>query len=106
MYIPIQLDKSRNILLGFKGLQQFKKITGKSLSKLDYQNEDIEDYVPTIFYCGLIHEDKELTLDQTTSLIDRHLGVKGALELLPEIFEETFGKEEDAKNVQRAATGK
>lgn len=105
-YIPIKLDKTRNLLLGFKGLQMFKKITGTSLAKLDYENEDIEYYIPVIFYCGLIHEDKDLTLEKTIDLIDEHLGVKGALDLLPQIIEETFGTEEDIKNVQGAAKKK
>lgn len=102
-YLPIQLDKTRNFLMGFRGLQIFKKITGKSLAKFDYENEDIEDYLPVIFYAGLAHEDKELTLEKTTELIDEHLGIKGALDLLPQIIEETFGGGEDIKNLQRAA---
>ena len=88
--------------MGFKGMQIFKKITGTSLAKLDYENTDIEDYIPALFYCGLVHEDKELTLEKTTELIDKHLGIKGAIELLPTIIEETFGKEEDIKNTVRA----
>lgn len=103
MYTPVTLDKNRNILLGFEGMQLFKKITGKSISKLNYEKEDIEDYVPVIFYCGLIHEDKEISLEQTTKLIDKHLGIKGAMELLPQIMEDTFGKQDNAKNAQRAA---
>lgn len=111
VYIPIQLDKTRNLLLGFQGLQMFKKITGKSLPKLDYENEDMEDYMPAIIHCALIHEDKELTLEKTTELIDKHIGVKGVIdEVLPELMEATFGKEEDAreyaKNAQRAAKKK
>lgn len=106
MYIPVELDKTRNILLGFQALQLFKKITGKSLAKLDYENEDMEDYIPVLFYSGLVHEDKELTLEETTKLIDKHLGVNGAIKMLPEILEETFGKEEEAKNAQRAAKKK
>lgn len=109
MYIPVELDKNRNILLGFEGLQLFKKMTGQSLSKLDYENTDIEDYLPVIIHCGLVHEDKDITLEQTTKLIDKHIGVNGALKLLPKIMEETFGKEEEdksIKNAQRAAKGK
>lgn len=106
MYTPITLDKNRNILMGFEGLQLFKKITGQSLAKMDYDNADMEDYVPVIFYCGLVHEDKEITLIETTKLIDKHIGVKGALEMLPTILEETFGKADDVKNAQGAAKKK
>lgn len=106
MFIPVQLDKTRNLMIGFGGMQLFKKITGKSLAKLDYENTDIEDYIPLLFHCGFVHEDKELTLEQTTMLIDKHLGIKKALEMLPEILEETFGTADDIKNVPRAAKKK
>ncbi|MCE5226706.1 MAG: hypothetical protein LLG05_12720 [Porphyromonadaceae bacterium] len=105
-YFPIELDKARNLLLGFEALQLFKKMTGKSLAKLDYENEDFEDFIPTMIYCGLVHEDKELTLEETTRLIDKYLGIKGAIEMLPSILAETFGKQEIEKNVQRAAENK
>lgn len=107
MYTPVTLDKARNISLGFEGLQLFKKMTGKSLAKLDYKNEDMEDYIPVVFHCGLIHEDAELTLEQTTKLIDKYLGVSGALRLLPDIMEETFGEDaNEGKNAQGAALKK
>lgn len=103
MYIPIKLDKTRNLLIGYEGLKIFKNITGTSLAKLDFENTDMEDYIPVIFYSGLVHEDKELTLEKTTKLLDEHLGIKGSLELLPKILEETFGSVEETKNVQRVA---
>ena len=34
IYTPVKLDKSRNVVLGFQALQEFKKITGKSLTKI------------------------------------------------------------------------
>jgi len=106
MYTPITLDKARNVMLGFEALQVFKKITGKSLMKVDFENEDIEELIPTIFYAGLIHEDKELTVEATTKLIDKYLGIKGAIEILPKIMEELAPKENGIKNAQRAAKKK
>jgi hypothetical protein len=103
VYTTVKLDKARNILLGFQALRLFKKMTGRSLAKMDFENEDMEDYVPTIFYCGLMHEDKDLTLESTIELIDKNIGIKGALELLPSIIEDAFGKQEDIKNGARAA---
>jgi hypothetical protein len=90
-YIPIQLDKTRNLLMGFGALQMFKRITGKSLAKIDYEKDDFEDYIPVIFYAGLVHEDKELTLEKTIELIDKYLGIKKALEMIEPILAETFG---------------
>jgi hypothetical protein len=102
MYTPVKLDKTRNILLGFEALSLFKKITGKSLMKIDFDNEDIEELIPLIFYVGLKHEDKELTLEETTALIDKHLGVSGAVDLLPKIIQELFPEDNNSKNKQRA----
>ena len=38
-YIPVKLDKTRNLLFGFGALQMFKSIHGKSLMKVDFENE-------------------------------------------------------------------
>ena len=46
-YIPIKLDKTRNMLRGFGALQLFKNNERKSC-KLDYENE-YEDYIPLYF---------------------------------------------------------
>lgn len=94
IFTPITLDKSRNVVLGFRAMQEFKNITGKSLTKINFEDEssfDIEEIVPAIFYAGLKHEDKELTLEKVTQLIDEHLGIKGAVALIPKIMQDAFG---------------
>jgi hypothetical protein len=106
IYTEVKLDKARNILLGFHALREFKRITGKSLAKIDFEEADMEDFVPVVFFCGLKHEDKELTLDSTIELIDKHIGIKGAIGLLPKVLEDAFGKDDGIKNVARAATSK
>ena len=99
IFTPIKLDKMRNIVLGFKAMQEFKNITGKSLTKIDFEDEslEIETIVPVIFYAGLRHEDKELTLEKTVELLDEHLGLKGAIDLIPKIMEDAFGKIENTE---------
>ena len=99
IFTPIKLDKMRNIVLGFKAMQEFKNITGKSLTKLDFEDEnlEVETIVPVVFYAGLKHEDKELTLEKTVELLDEHLGLKGAIDLIPKIMEDAFGKIEAEK---------
>ena len=94
IFTPIKLDKMRNIVLGFKAMQEFKNITGKSLTKLDFEDEnlEVETIVPVIFYAGLKHEDGDLTLEKTIELLDGHLGLKGAIDLIPKIMEDAFGK--------------
>ncbi len=101
-YIPVELDKTRNILLGFGALKLFKELHGESLMKIDFEKEDPEDILPLIVYVGLKHEDSELTQEKTIELIDKHLGIKGALELLPRIFKE-LNMDEESKNEMKAA---
>lgn len=99
IFTPVQLDKMRNIVLGFKALQEFKNITGKSLTKIDFEGDDVEveSIVPIIFYAGLKHEDKDLTVDKTIELLDIHLGIKDAIAMIPKIMEDAFGKMEEKK---------
>ena len=42
IFTPIKLDKMRNVVLGFQALQEFKKITGKSLTKIDFESADLD----------------------------------------------------------------
>ncbi|MEY8416664.1 hypothetical protein [Tissierella praeacuta] len=103
-YIPVKLDKTRNLLFGFGALQMFKSIHGESLMKVDFINDDLEDIIPLMFYVGLRHEDSELTLERTTELIDLHLGVQGVIEIMPEIMKQLRPKVgEEPKNDQKAA---
>lgn len=89
MHIPIKLDKERRLLLGFEALQLFKKIHGKSLMRINFEDEDIEDLIPLIIYCGLKWEDENLTLEQTIRLIDQYVGLKRVMsEVMPEIMRE------------------
>ncbi|MBC5640208.1 MULTISPECIES: hypothetical protein [Clostridia] len=96
IFTTVKLDKARNIVLGFKAMQEFKNITGNSLTKIDFESEDleVEEIVPVIFYAGLKHEDNSLTLEKTTELLDEHLGIKGAIELIPQIMQDAFGVQE------------
>lgn len=109
MYIPVALDKERKILMGFEALQLFKQIHGTSIMKINFEEEDIEDLIPLIFYVGLKHEDDELTIGQTIKLIDKHIGISGAMEKLPLILKELRPDKSDGgdiKNAQRAAKKK
>jgi len=103
-YIPVKLDKTRNLLFGFGALQMFKSIHGKSLMKVDFENEDLEDVIPLMIYVGLKHEDEDLTLEKTIELIDKHLGLKGTTELIPKIMAELkLSEGSESKNDQKAA---
>lgn len=106
VFIPVELDKPRKIVFGWGALKLFKKIYGKSLFKVDFDNEDIEDIVPLVFYCGLAHEDPELTVERVTQLIDENLGLKGGLEIMEKIMDELADEEDGVKNGAMAAKKK
>lgn len=102
-FIPVKLDKMRNLQFGFGALQMFKAINGKSLMKIDFEEEDIEDVMPLMIYVGLKHEDHDLTLEKTVELIDTHLGFAGLMELMPKIMAElNVGGNNKGKNSQAA----
>lgn len=105
MYIPVKLDKTRNLLFGFGALQLFKSIHGKSLMKIDFEEEDIEDVMPLMIYVGLKHEDNDLTIERTVELIDEHLGFSGLMELMPKIMAE-LNVEGKTKGKNSQAAGK
>ncbi len=101
--IPIKLDRQRNLLFGFGALQLFKSIHGKSLMKIDFEEEDMEDIMPLMIYVGLKHEDSDLTQEKTVELIDEHLGFAGLMDIMPKIMAElnVEGKSK-TKNVKAA----
>lgn len=98
MLTPVQLDKARNMCLGFGAMRTFKAMTGKSLTKVDFENDDAEDLIPTIIYCGLKHEDPELTVDKTVELIDTHLGFTKSMQLINQAFKDSGLSVDESKN--------
>jgi hypothetical protein len=68
--VTIKLDKERHLRLTLKGMIEFEKTTGKNLLKgFNVNNFTLEDSGTLVWAC-LIHEDKELTIDDVLSMID------------------------------------
>jgi len=68
--IKVKLDKERTLRLTMKGMVEFKRLTGKDFLKgitLDPHNID---EVGALMYACLLHEDKDLTLDDVLVMID------------------------------------
>lgn len=77
----IKLDKERHLRLTLKGILEFEKLTGKSFMKgFDPQDFSLEDTATMLWAC-LLHEDKELTLDDVLCMVDvaNFVAVMGAL---------------------------
>lgn len=90
-FVEYKLDKTRNIKLGMVALSKIKQKLGKSINKIDLEN-DMDFYeVAVILWAGLVHEDKELTPELLMELIDEHSDIQSALEKMGEAMTEAFG---------------
>jgi hypothetical protein len=67
--IEIKLDKVRNLRFDTNALILLEDLSGKSITKLDFNNIGIKD-VRLMLYCGLKHDDKSLTQELTGELMD------------------------------------
>ena len=98
-FLPIILDKTRNLHYGMVALMRLEKKLGKPFSKLDFENEMTYEEIATILWAGLAHEDPALTPESVAELIDEYSDVQTAIEAMGAAMQEAFG----AKNAQRAA---
>lgn len=89
-FVMIELDKARNLRFGYKALLLIEKKLGK-FSNLDLSNVGFED-MAVILHAGLVHEDKELTLDNLIDIIDEHSNIEDIANKVTEAFEVSFGK--------------
>ncbi len=67
--VKIMLDKERTMLLDLNGMVAFEEVTGRSLLKgLRFSDLTSKDVRALLWAC-LIHEDKDLTLEQIGKMI-------------------------------------
>ncbi|SHK48990.1 hypothetical protein [Paramaledivibacter caminithermalis] len=91
-FIPIEMDKVRNLRLGINAICQIEDMTGKTITKLN-ENLGIKEF-RIILYCALKWEDKSLTLDKVGELMDEVIEKKGIdylNEKLAEVLENSLG---------------
>ena len=68
--VTITLDKERSLRLTLKGMLEFEQLTGKNLLKgFKLADFTLKDSATLVWAC-LIHEDKELALDDVLYMID------------------------------------
>ena len=98
-YVQVKLDKVRNLRLAYKAQKIIENMTGKGM-------DEVVSRIPTtseqgiMLYAGLVHEDKELTLDIVEDLIDQHLSAKELADVLGKAIEVAYRKEStEEKNV-------
>jgi len=69
--IVVELDKLRTLKFRRKELKMIEKTFGKKISKIEFAEMGIDD-LSKIINLGLVHEDPELTLENTEQLIDEY----------------------------------
>lgn len=89
-FVPVKLDKMRNLRFGMKALSKIEDILGKPLAKLNLENLTISE-MATIIWAGLEHEDKALTPDIVMDLIDDHSDIQTVAGLLGKAVQEGMG---------------
>lgn len=96
MFIPIKLDKTRNLRYGMKAISMIEKKFGKSVSKIDMDNLTMED-AAVMIWAGLVHEDAELTTEKVMDLVDEYSDIQTILEAMGEAFQGAFSQGEAEK---------
>ena len=92
-FVPIQLDKVRNLRLGMTALIQLEKKLGRPMASIDYDKIKYEE-IAAILWAALLHEDKSLTIDKVAELIDEYSDIPTAIQAMGEAMTESFGKNE------------
>ena len=90
-FTPYQLDKMRNMRYGMKAFSLVEDVIGVPLAKIDLNNLT-QKQLATLIWAGLVHEDKELTVESVMDLIDDHSDIKEASEMLSKAITESMGK--------------
>jgi hypothetical protein len=98
MYTPVEIDKVRNFRYGMKALSLIEKKFNRPLSKIDMQNLTIEESA-VLIWAGLVHEDKELTVEKVIDIIDEKGNFQEVIEAMNKAMEDAFGNN---KNVKKA----
>lgn len=96
-YTPVELDKVRNFRYGMKAISTIEKKFKKPISKVDFENMTMED-TATIIWAGLVHEDKNLTVEKVMDLIDEKGNLQQVMQVVSEAMSAAFGGKEEGKN--------
>jgi hypothetical protein len=97
-YIPIELDKNRNLRFGMVALMKIEEKLGRPFAQIDFEHELKYKDLATILWAGLAHEDAYLTPNKVAELIDDYSDIQTAMSKMGEAMQEAFGK-----NVMRVA---
>lgn len=91
MYIPVEMDKVRNLRFGMRAVSYIEKKLGKPLAKIDFEYLTMED-AATVILAGLIHEDPSLNEDKIMDIIDEKGNLQDVLNAMSKAMDQMGGK--------------
>lgn len=94
MLYPVTLDKERNFKFGMRALRNAERRMGRAIMGMDLSTLTMDD-IGTLAWCGLIHEDNKLTVDNVIDLIDDYSSLAEILEIVGNAIQEAFGVKVD-----------
>lgn len=95
-FLPIIMDKTRNLHYGMVALMKLEKKLGKPFATMNFEREMTYEEIATILWAGMSHEDPELTPEKVAELIDEYSDIQTAVVAMSEAMQEAFG----AKNAR------
>lgn len=99
-FTVIELDKHRNLRYGYKALIEIEEMLGLGISKINFGALRLRD-MAIIIYCGLKHEDEDLTVDKVIDIIDANSDIESVTSKLAEAIENAFGDEPKKKTMTK-----
>jgi hypothetical protein len=94
--VSIELDKIRNIRLGYKATLLIEENLEKPIQEA-FKDMQMR-HIAVILHAGLSHEDKELTLDKVIDLVDEKNDLNYIMTKVNEAFEAANGIGDEGKN--------
>lgn len=101
-YVPIELDKTRNLRYGMVALMKIEEKINKPISKINFEEVTTKD-MAVIIWAGLVHEDKTLTPDKVAELIDEYSDLNSAAQIMGKALQEAFGSPNAVGAVENGA---
>ncbi len=104
--VKLEADKARNIKFNYNALIKLEEDFGIDINKMDKEMK-LSD-VRKLLYCGLLHEDESLTLEQVGDIIDEIMdkhGMEYVGAKIAEAFQKAFGNSiaggQNSKNAKK-----
>jgi hypothetical protein len=104
--VIIKLDRPRMLWFGHKALKALGALTGKSLDKLDFNEDTDLGEIEKMMYCGLLTDAKNhnetLKLEDMEDLLDL-VPFGDVVKAMEKALSASFGNFDNGKNLKRVA---